>query len=239
MSPLTGANLSETDLIKSRYEKRKSAIGDDRYAYMNPSVYMAQQEKERALISLLKAVGWRDVSTKRALEVGCGSGGNLQMLMRLGFDPGNLVGNELLLDRYESARRSLPTVTNLVLGDASKLDLPDASFDMVMQSTVFTSIMDDAFQQQLADSMWRLVKPGGGVLWYDFTFNNPSNSDVRGVRLSRVKELFPGAKCLHRRVSLAPPISRRVCKLHPQLYTVFNSIFILRTHILCWLEKPV
>lgn len=230
--------MSETDLIKTRYDKRKMAIGDDRYAYMNPSVYMAQQEKERVLISLLKMIGWSDVAEKRALEVGCGSGGNLQTLMRLGFDPANLVGNELLVDRYEFARKSLPMATKLILGDASKLDLPEKSFDMVMQSTVFTSIIDDAFQHQLADSMWRLLKPGGGILWYDFTYDNPRNSDVRGVPLSRVKELFPGAKCLHRRVSLAPPISRRVCKLHPQLYTLFNSMFFLRTHILCWLKKP-
>lgn len=230
--------MSETDLIKTRYDKRKMAIGDDRYAYMNPSVYMAQQEKERVLISLLKVIGWSDVAEKRALEVGCGSGGNLQTLMRLGFDPANLVGNELLVDRYEFARKSLPMATKLILGDASKLDLPEKSFDMVMQSTVFTSIMDDAFQHQLADSMWRLLKPGGGILWYDFTYDNPRNSDVRGVPLSRVKELFPGAKCLHRRVSLAPPISRRVCKLHPQLYALFNSMFFLRTHILCWLKKP-
>lgn len=230
--------MSETDLIKTRYDKRKMAIGDDRYAYMNPSVYMAQQEKERVLISLLKVIGWSDVAEKRALEVGCGSGGNLQTLMRLGFDPANLVGNELLVDRYEFARKSLPMATKLILGDASKLDLPEKSFDMVMQSTVFTSIIDDAFQHQLADSMWRLLKPGGGILWYDFTYDNPRNSDVRGVPLSRVKELFPGAKCLHRRVSLAPPISRRVCKLHPQLYTLFNSMFFLRTHILCWLKKP-
>ena len=39
--------------------------------------------------------------------------------------------------------------------------------------------------------MWRWVRPGGGVLWYDFTFDNPRNPDVRGVPLARVRELFP------------------------------------------------
>ena len=29
--------------------------------------------------------------------------------------------------------------------------------------------------------MWAAVKPGGGVLWYDFTVDNPRNADVRGV----------------------------------------------------------
>lgn len=232
-----GERVNETDLIKRRYEKRRNIISDARYVYTNPSVYMTQQEKERALIRLLKDLGWDDLLGKRVLEVGCGSGGNLQKLIQLGFDPANLVGNELLTDRYQAARKALPMATELVLGDACDLALPDRSFDIVMQSTVFTSILDRDFQQKLADSMWRLVKQGGGVLWYDFTFDNPRNSDVRGIRIERIKELFPEARCSCKRVSLAPPISRRVCKLHPQLYTVFNIFPFLRTHVLCWLEK--
>ena len=30
------------------------------------------------------------------------------------------------------------------------------------------------------------LAPGGGVLWYDFTVNNPRNPDVRGVPMKRV-----------------------------------------------------
>ena len=39
------------------------------------------------------------------------------------------------------------------------------------------------------------------------------------------------------RVTLAPPIARRVCRLHPSLYTVFNTIPLLRTHLLAWITK--
>ena len=49
---------------------------------------------------------------------------------------------------------------------------------------VFPSILDDSFQQKLADRMWALTKPGGGILWYDFIYNNPRNPDVRGVPLT-------------------------------------------------------
>ena len=111
-------------------------------------------------------------------------------------------------------------------------------FDIVCQSTVFSSILDDGLQQRLAAAMWRWVRPGGGVLWYDFTHNNPSNRDVRGMRLVRVRELFPSGDIRYRRVTLAPPIARRVGRIHPSLYTAFNAFPFLRTHVLCWIGKP-
>ena len=86
--------------------------------------------------------------------------------------------------------------------------------------------------------MWALVKPGGGVLWYDFVYNNPRNPDVRGVPLKHIRELFPRGKIYSWRITLAPPISRRVTRLHPALYAVFNLFPILRTHVLCWIQKP-
>ena len=108
----------------------------------------------------------------------------------------------------------------------------------MLQSTVFSSLLDVAFQQTLADTMWRWVRPGGGVLWYDFTVNNPRNADVRGVPLRRVRELFAQGRLSHRRVTLAPPLARAVCAVHPRLYPVFNLLPPLRTHVLAWIEKP-
>ena len=106
------------------------------------------------------------------------------------------------------------------------------------QSTVFTSLLNDAFQQRLADRIWAWVRPGGGVLWYDFTVNNPRNPDVRGVPVARVRELFPAGRLHVRRLTLAPPIARTVTRLHPSLYPVFNMCPWLRTHVLAWVEKP-
>ena len=105
-------------------------------------------------------------------------------------------------------------------------------------STVFSSLLDDHFQQRLADAMWRWVKPGGAVLWYDFTVDNPRNPDVRGVPLREVRALFPQAAIAARRVTLAPPLARAVCRVHPGLYTLCNVLPPLRTHLLGWLGKP-
>ncbi|MEB2352609.1 MAG: class I SAM-dependent methyltransferase [Burkholderiaceae bacterium] len=198
---------------------------------------MAQQERERALIRLIRTVGLAPVAEKRVLEIGCGSGSNLLELLGLGFVPENLVANELLEERAALARRRLPQGVRILPGDATGLDLGNDAFDVVYQSTVFTSLLDNAFQQELARRMWQWVKPGGGILWYDFVFDNPRNPDVRGVPVRRIRELFPQADIRRWRVTLAPPISRRVTRLHPELYRVFNAFPFLRTHVLCWIGK--
>jgi SAM-dependent methyltransferase len=174
----------------------------------------------------------------RLLEVGCGSGSNLTRLLTLGFEPGNLFANELLPERVSQARHNLPAAVTILPGDAAALEIAPASFDIVYCSLVFSSILEDEFQARLAARMWEWVAPGGAVLWYDFVYDNPTNKDVRGVPMRRVRELFPGARSTHQRVTLAPPISRRVCRMWPGAYGLLNAVPLLRTHVLCWLEKP-
>jgi SAM-dependent methyltransferase len=226
----------ETASVAQRYARRVSQ--DPRYSLLNPSALLPLQERQRAVAALFRRLGWSDLSTRRLLEVGCGTGGNLLDCLSMGFAPENLSGIELLVDRFAHARERLPARIELRQGDASVLAIPPHSLDVVMQATVFSSLLDDAFQQRLADAMWAAVKPGGGVLWYDFTYDNPRNRDVRGVPLSRVKALFPRGRVQARRITLAPPINRLVTRIHPRLYTVFNTLPFLRTHLLCWISKP-
>ena len=227
----------EPDELAGRYARRAAA--DPRYSPLQADVMATLHERQRALRSLLLRHGRADPADLRLVEVGCGAGGNLLELLRLGFRPAHLQGVELLPERLAQAREVLPSGLLLHGGDASALALPEASQDIVFVSTVFSSLLDDAFQQRLADAMWRWLKPGGAVLWYDFTVDNPANRDVRGVPLARVRELFPQGRIDARRVTLAPPIARRVVRLHPSLYTVFNLIPLLRTHRLAWIAKPV
>ncbi|WP_088278864.1 class I SAM-dependent methyltransferase [Ideonella sp. A 288] len=226
----------EPSLVTARYARRAAT---DRYSLLRPDVWHTVQERQRAMLQLFAALGWHDLSQRRAAEVGCGHGGNLLELLRLGFAPEHLRGAELLPERIAQARHVLPDALPLWQGDATQWPVPPGSQHLVLQSTVFSSLLDDAFQQRLADAMWSWVMPGGGVLWYDFTYDNPRNPDVRGVPLARVRELFPQARLRVRRVTLAPPIARAVCRLHPSLYTLCNWLPVLRTHVLAWLEKPV
>jgi len=229
----------EPAAVAERYARREARGGvGDLYSPLRPEVWQARQERQREMLALLARHALLPLHQLRVLEIGCGSGSNLLELASLGFDAARLVGNELLPERAAIARRQLPAATALHEGDASKLPFEAGSFDVVYQSTVFSSLLDDAFQQRLADAMWRWTRPGGGVLWYDFTWDNPGNPDVRGVPLKRVRALFPRGRIDAARVTLAPPLSRRVVRVHPGAYRLLNALPFLRTHLLCWIGKP-
>lgn len=222
--------------MAARYARRSGL--EDRYSLLRPEVWQMVQERQRAMIGLLVTHGMTDPASLRVVEVGCGAGGNLLELLRLGLQPQHLCGIELLPERARAARRNLPAAVRIVEGDAAAQPLQPGSVDIVLQSTVFSSLLDDAFQQHLAASMWGWLRPGGGVLWYDFTVDNPRNADVRGVPLARVRVLFPHGRVDARRVTLAPPLARIVCRAHPSLYTLLNALPPLRTHVLAWIGKP-
>ena len=225
----------EVRAVAQRYARRGNA---DLYSPSRPEVRLMLAERQRAWRSLWDEQGLCDLSRLRLVEVGSGTGGNLAELMALGFAPGHLQGIELLPERHEHARATLPAALKLTLGDARMADIAPASQDLVLAASLFSSLLDRPFQQSMADAMWRWLKPGGAVLWYDFTVNNPRNPDVRGVPRARLRELFPQAAIAHRRVTLAPPLARLLCRVHPALYGLCNALPPLRTHIAAMLSKP-
>jgi SAM-dependent methyltransferase len=228
----------ETLAVAERYARRRSG---DLYSILRPAVALSTQEWQLQMLRLFGSVcGFDDEDLRRMklVDVGCGYGGHLLDFLRIGFAPANLQGIELLPDRAAGARAKLPAALLLHEGDAGIANIAPESQDIVFQSVVFSSLLDDRFQQALADRMWSWLRPGGGVLWYDFVVGNPSNPDVRGVPVRRLKALFSQGRFTIRRVTLAPPIARAVCRVHPSLYHVFNALPLLRTHVLAWIEKP-
>ena len=226
----------EVGQIESRMNRR-SSLHQDLYNPLKLDVVARRQELERKLIKILNGKFLNKIKNVKLLEIGCGSGINLLKFIELGICPENIIGNELLEERLTQAEKILPSAVNIIPGNALELELKNNSFDIVFQSTVFTSILDDNFKIALAKKIWSLTKPGGGILWYDFTFDNPRNKDVKGIPLKEIRELFPEGKVSYWKLTLAPPIGRIITKIHPSLYDVLNVFPFLRTHILCWIEK--
>ena len=89
----------------------------------------------------------------------------------------------------------------------------------------------------MAAAMWDATVSGGAVLSYDFAVNNPKNHDVTKVTVQQLRELFPDGEMTVRRVTLAPPIGRRVGRW-PAAYKVLAKVPPLLSHRLVMIEKP-
>jgi len=212
--------------IKEKYNKRGKK--DQLYS----GVYTDFCEAERVpKTKYLTDKFLKDYSDKTILEIGAGHGSNTYMFLQFGFSKENIFLNELLPDRIENIKRNFKGIK---LYEGNALDVTfDNTFDCVYQSTVFSSILNDDDRKELARKMWELLKPGGIILWYDFIYNNPWNKDVRKISVKELKNLFPKAnKKEILKVTLAPPIGRRVGKFYP----LFNVPF-LRSHILAIFQK--
>ncbi len=233
----TGSDFTdEIKRIKTAYEKRKS-LPSDLYSESSPYYRFSRLEFEKVLKICLYFAGIDNLERKKLLEIGAGYGTNLDFFIKLGFAPSNLTVNELLEDRITELKRRFPAKVEILSGEASALNLPDESFDIVFQSLVFSSILNIEMQKKIAEKMWRLTRPGGGVLWYDFIYNNPKNKDVRGIPVRRITELFPSGIIESRMVTLAPPIGRLTAGINENLYKFFNLFPFLRTHVVCWIHK--
>jgi SAM-dependent methyltransferase len=242
-SPLTA--IQKDDALSSRihaaYDRRRRNVAPDRYARSTPRELCGQHERELRMMSLLRKAGLdltdNDLTDKRVLEVGCGTGSTLRLLLEYGAKPENLFGIDILQDRVERARSMNPAI-QCFRGSGTQLPFHDGAFDLVIQFTTFTSILDSESRQAMAEEIQRVLAPGGRLLWYDFTFNNPWNPDVRGIKPSEIQHLFAGFKITGMRITLAPPLGRVIARISYPLYHLLAQIPLLCTHYVCVVDRP-
>jgi len=157
-------------------------------------------------------------------------------LAELGAEPSALTGIELLPERVASAHERFPEL-DVRVGNAEHIDCADASFDLVLAYTVFSSILDNVMARNVAAEIERALKPGGVLLWYDFRYDNPRNPNVRKMSESMVRSLFPAFRGELRPITLLPPVSRRLGVTAPMLYAAMAALPPLRSHLLGALVK--
>jgi ubiquinone/menaquinone biosynthesis C-methylase UbiE len=197
-----------------------------------------RQSRERAAVTLLRLEGLLPLAGRRVLDVGCGFGQWLCDFQTWGAEGTALAGIDLLPERIEHARARLAGA-DLRLGDASRLPWPDGEFDVVVQSTVLSSILDPSMRRAVASEMARVLRPGGAILWYDFFVADPRNRAVRGVRRREIARLLPGFRMRTRRVTLAAPLARRLAARAPTAVVVLEALRALNTHYVATLRRPL
>jgi len=236
--PVEGSDEQcELDRLRRTYERRQSPILAQRYSRTNPGHLFALHEREAAMAALLRSTGLRSLAGLRILDVGCGTGATLRQYLEYEAHAARLFGIDLMPDFVRRARSESPNLL-VACGSASKLPFPDGSFDFVSQFMLFTSVLNTELKRRIAREIDRVLVPGGRLLWYDFAFDNPSNQDVRGIRLAEVRRLFPAFSMTSRRITLAPPLGRAIGRFGPAIYYITSKVRFLCTHYLCLLEKP-
>jgi len=224
--------ISSADIIRMRREyARRETRRDEVYKYsmFNPAALFAYQQRQQWILSILERYGFFPLTSVRVLEVGCGTGGVLTEFMRYGVQPSMLYGLDVIEPSIKSAHERLPHLP-LTHGDGQRLPFPDGSFQLVMQYTALSSILDEKVRANVASEMLRVLDPKTGViLSYDFWINWV-NRQTHAIRPAEMKRLFPNCTTEFHQITLAPPITRRLIKVSRLLCTFLESLSVLNTH---------
>ncbi len=215
---------------------RESPAVQAQWDEANPGNQAILFERQNGIRKLLDTHGFLPLRNRKVLDVGCGTGKVLGSLLGFGAKPENLYGVDLLPDRIAEAQKSYPDL-HFRCGNAESLEFQDAGFDLVLVFTVFSSILDQQMACNVAREVARVVRSGGGVLWYDFRYKNPRNPNVRGVTKRHIEILFPDFLIYLNSTTLFPPIARHLGRLTAKVYPLLAAIPLLRTHYLGLLVK--
>ena len=229
--------MSEAERILRENQRRESELDSTLYAAWQPAELFMRQGRERAAVGLLRTLDVFPVRGDRCLEIGYGTRGWLPTLIGWGLDAADLYGIELDRSRAELASPAIPG-SHLKVGDAVDLPWEDGYFQLVVLSTVLTSILDSGVRQAVSKEVERVLSPGGGVLVYDFRVDNPSNPHVRRLGRAGIRSLFPRFKRAFRSVTLAPPLTRAIAPVSWSLATLLEGLPFLRSHLVAVMIKP-
>jgi SAM-dependent methyltransferase len=229
--------VAEADRIAAEYARRDASIPADRYSAALPAPLVLRQSRERAVLAALRRAGMVPLAGREILDVGCGGGQWLADFETWGADRARLAGIDLIPGRVEAARARLTPGADVRQGDAGELPWPDGRFDVVLQSMLFSSVLEASMRTAIAGEMMRVLAPGGVIVWNDFFVDNPRNRAVRGVRRAEIASLFPGFRVDRRRITLAAPIARRLAPRSELAAIVLEALRVLNTHYLCVLTR--
>jgi ubiquinone/menaquinone biosynthesis C-methylase UbiE len=223
--------LDDIARLRNEYEGRKHRLaGSDVYSLFNRANLFIVQQRQRDVLTALKKNGFTSLSNLLILEMGCGGGGVLTEYLGFGASPENLMGVDLLLDRLLHTHHILPG-SGFANADGQSLPYSSKTFDLVLQYTAISSILDPEIRRNICADMLRVLKPGGMILSYDFWLN-PANPQTRGIRPAEIKGLFPNCRYEFHRITLAPPIARKLATVSWGLCLFLESLKIFNTHYL-------
>lgn len=101
---------------------------------------------------------------KKVLDAGCGGGRNLVYFLQNGYEVHGIDPNPNAINAVQQLAQTLSPATpaeNFVIAAAENLPFDDHYFDLVISSAVLHFAKNPAHFDQMIQSMWRVLKPGG------------------------------------------------------------------------------
>jgi ubiquinone/menaquinone biosynthesis C-methylase UbiE len=229
--------MNELERIRNVYRQRNDAGVVGRYSpFARGELYMLQR-REEAILRLLTQHGIADLKNLKILEVGCGRASRLLDWVRWGAMPGSLHGIDLMEEFIREGRLTAPSL-RLAVGSAGALPYGDGSFDIVVQWTVFSSILSPSLKAAAAHEMSRVTSRTGVMIWYDFRYPSPTNANVRQIGKAELRELFPEWDIDLRSITLLPPVTRWLARRSFAACRLLEAAFpALRSHYVALLRR--
>jgi len=218
--------IYEETYLENRYRSRWSGIGP----------HLIHEGKWEILRPLLADLGYARPGA-RVLDLGAGSGVDCEELDRFGWDRAGIIAIDLLRGDVGRARTRLPWLSGAV-GDAARLPILDAAVDLVFQSTMISSVLEDRLRAAIYAEAARVLKRGGAFISYDTRYPNPWNRYTRPVRPGELRRAFPGWSLRLTSLTLLPPLVRRLAPLSTALCRAGERFPPLRSHLLACAVKP-
>ncbi|PLX10144.1 MAG: hypothetical protein C0597_17310 [Marinilabiliales bacterium] len=184
-------------------EEHNVIAGDDEPFY---------RYKRKEFLALLNTVNFRD---KKVLELGCGPGGNLQVIWQK--SPSRLVGADISEDMIKLSREKLPKEIELVKIDGTTLPFKDKEFDYVFTATVLQHNTDEKMLKEIMAEICRV-----------------SNDKV--YLFERIEKQIKGDELCYGR-----PVEyyEEICKSHGFKLTVTEFINIRVSYFVCGIIRKV
>jgi SAM-dependent methyltransferase len=222
------------DAIKATYQRYEDEDRGRLWDPRNPGYARMTGDRDARLVTLLR----RSLPAPggRLLDLGCGTGELAGVAHAAGIAV-EWTGVDLRLEAVAHAASAHPWA-RFVEASGDALPFDDASFDVVVASTLFSSLPSPALERDVANEISRVLRPGGWLIWYDLRYDNPRNPNVHGLDAARLGELFFGWAQELEPMTLLPPLSRRLGPLTRAAYPLLNAVPSLRSHLIGRLLRP-
>ncbi len=173
-------NDRERDLaaIRATYDRYQREQRGRIWDPSNPGFARMMRDRDRAVVDLLRRSLPGDGGA--VLDLGAGDGRLAQVARDAKVPFSSWTGADFDPGAVAAAESAMPWAS-WVEASADRLPLADGSFDVVVASTLFSSLPSRALEEAVAGEVTRVLRADGWLVWYDLRFDNPFNRAVHGI----------------------------------------------------------